>query len=248
MSIGSDLARIEGAKAALKTSLEGKGVTVPAATKIDGYPALVDSIDTSGTVVDNGLKITEFDVDMNPTKVEVLGDTIWRRAFASNASGTYPWRFVTEIIAPDATEVFAQGINNLPALTSVSLPSVTTLAQTSIYGNSSLTSLSLPELTSAGIYTVYGNNSVQSYYFPKCTNIIGPMGFTAPNPNFVTAQIGSIGYPVTELSGDTFYNATSEALVITVYVTPGSQPLARAPWGATNATIVYRSAVDGSVL
>ena len=48
MGIRSDLDRIKNAKAALKTAIEGKGVTVPSATLIDGYPALVDSISTSG--------------------------------------------------------------------------------------------------------------------------------------------------------------------------------------------------------
>lgn len=46
--IAADLTRIIGAKSDLKTSIEGKGVTVPAATKIDGYAALVDQIQTGG--------------------------------------------------------------------------------------------------------------------------------------------------------------------------------------------------------
>lgn len=46
--IAADLTRILGAKADLKTSIEGKGVTVPAATKIDGYASLVDQIQTGG--------------------------------------------------------------------------------------------------------------------------------------------------------------------------------------------------------
>lgn len=46
--IAADLTRILGAKSDLKTSIEGKGVTVPAATKIDGYAALVDQIQQGG--------------------------------------------------------------------------------------------------------------------------------------------------------------------------------------------------------
>jgi len=45
MGIRSDLDRIKNAKAALKTAIEGKGVTVPSATLIDGYPALVEDIE-----------------------------------------------------------------------------------------------------------------------------------------------------------------------------------------------------------
>lgn len=48
MSIATEITRLQTAKADLKTSIEGKGVTVPSATKIDGYADLVDSIQTGG--------------------------------------------------------------------------------------------------------------------------------------------------------------------------------------------------------
>ena len=48
MSIATDLTRLQTAKADLKTAIEGKGVTVPSATKIDGYADLVDSIPSGG--------------------------------------------------------------------------------------------------------------------------------------------------------------------------------------------------------
>lgn len=44
MSITSEINRLKSAKTALKASIEGKGVTVPSATKIDGYASLVDQI------------------------------------------------------------------------------------------------------------------------------------------------------------------------------------------------------------
>ena len=48
MAISTEIQRLQGAKASLKTSIENKGVTVPAATKIDGYAALVDQIQAGG--------------------------------------------------------------------------------------------------------------------------------------------------------------------------------------------------------
>lgn len=48
MSIASELNRLLQAKADLKAAIEAKGVTVPAATTIDGYAALVDSISGGG--------------------------------------------------------------------------------------------------------------------------------------------------------------------------------------------------------
>ena len=47
-TIAQELTRIQNAKASLKTSIENKGVTVPSATLIDGYPALVDQISGGG--------------------------------------------------------------------------------------------------------------------------------------------------------------------------------------------------------
>jgi len=44
MSIASEVARLVSAKAALKSSIEGKGVTVPSTTTLDGYAALVGQI------------------------------------------------------------------------------------------------------------------------------------------------------------------------------------------------------------
>lgn len=48
MSITSELNRLQQAKSDLATSITNKGVTVPAATTLDGYAALVDQIQTGG--------------------------------------------------------------------------------------------------------------------------------------------------------------------------------------------------------
>ena len=48
MSIATEITRLQTAKSDLKTAIEGKGVTVPSATKIDGYADLVESIQTGG--------------------------------------------------------------------------------------------------------------------------------------------------------------------------------------------------------
>ena len=48
MSIQTELTRITNAKAAIKTAIEGKGVTVPASTLLDGMAALIESIETGG--------------------------------------------------------------------------------------------------------------------------------------------------------------------------------------------------------
>ena len=48
MSVQSEITRIESAKTAIVTAIEGKGVTVPDGTLLDGMPALIESIEAGG--------------------------------------------------------------------------------------------------------------------------------------------------------------------------------------------------------
>ena len=48
MSIQTELTRITNAKAAIKAAIEGKGVTVPAGTLLDGMASLIESIAAGG--------------------------------------------------------------------------------------------------------------------------------------------------------------------------------------------------------
>ena len=48
MSIQTELTRITNAKAAIKAAIEGKGVTVPDATLLDGMAPLIESIEAGG--------------------------------------------------------------------------------------------------------------------------------------------------------------------------------------------------------
>ena len=48
MSIQTELTRLTNAKAAIQTAIEGKGVTVPEATLLDGMASLIESIEAGG--------------------------------------------------------------------------------------------------------------------------------------------------------------------------------------------------------
>ena len=48
MSIQTELTRITNAKAAIKAAVEGKGVTVPDGTLLDGMASLIESIEAGG--------------------------------------------------------------------------------------------------------------------------------------------------------------------------------------------------------
>ena len=100
MSIQTELTRLTNAKAAIKTAIEGKGVTVPNGTLLDGMAALIQAIQAgggniaSGTIswatVTGAITNTEFvhnlgvvpilfiispafDISSNPSKTKKIG-------------------------------------------------------------------------------------------------------------------------------------------------------------------------------
>jgi hypothetical protein len=50
MSIQTEIVRLENAKAAIKTAIEGKGVSVPETALMDGYGEFIESIQASGGI------------------------------------------------------------------------------------------------------------------------------------------------------------------------------------------------------
>lgn len=74
-------------------------------------------------------------------------------------------------------------------------------------------------------------------------------------PKLETVELGSIGYPVVVTRDNIFQNDT-QAFTITMYVNASTLAEAQAipdvgalaPWGATNATIIYKSSTTGEVL
>ena len=65
MGIQTDLSRIINAKAAIKAAIEGKGVTVPEATLLDGMAALIESIEAGGGNFATGTFTTTDDITSN---------------------------------------------------------------------------------------------------------------------------------------------------------------------------------------
>ena len=65
MSIQTELTRLTNAKAAIKTAIEGKGVTVPDATLLDGMASLIESIEAGGGNFATGTFTTTDDITSN---------------------------------------------------------------------------------------------------------------------------------------------------------------------------------------
>lgn len=142
---------------------------------------------------------------------------------------------------PDSVEsIGGYSFQKCTAMTLDKLPaSLTTLADYSF----PLSGITISEIPSG--VTRLGNS-----VFSECTGItnINAPGVTnisgsafSKCTNLATAVIGSEGNPVTNISSSAFSNCTN-LTDITVYVSDPATALANSPWGATNASIVYKQA------
>lgn len=94
-----------------------------------------------------------------------------------------------------------------------------------------------------------GCTSLEEVFFPQSTGIGSTMSFTNCS-SLVTVQFGSVGHSVTSMptTSNIFTSSTSH-FTFTIYVNDDVElPLPYQPWGATNATIIYRSATTGEVI
>ena len=74
MSIQTELTRITNAKAAIKAAIEGKGVTVPEATLLDGMAALIDAIETGSTsnnIIAGSFTLAESLINASPLYIDI---------------------------------------------------------------------------------------------------------------------------------------------------------------------------------
>ena len=70
MSVQTEITRIESAKTAITTAIEGKGVAVPTGTKLDGLAALVESIEVGG-----GGVVTTLHINVTAVNIETMEAT-----------------------------------------------------------------------------------------------------------------------------------------------------------------------------
>ena len=77
MSVQSEITRIESAKTAIATAIEGKGVTVPDGTLLDGMASLIESIEAGG-----GYEITTGNI----TPSETTTSLSWEHGLSTTPS------------------------------------------------------------------------------------------------------------------------------------------------------------------
>ena len=86
MSIQTELTRITNAKAAIKTAVEGKGVTVPDGTLLDGMAALIESIESGVSGVWCG-SVTPVSSTVAVTVSPVVGDELYNAVQGNKVIG-----------------------------------------------------------------------------------------------------------------------------------------------------------------
>ena len=89
MSIQTELTRLTNAKAAIQTAIEGKGVTVPSGTLLDGMASLIESIEAGGEMKVEVFSITPAD-EISIETYEIGETTITNPHFCVCFDGTQP--------------------------------------------------------------------------------------------------------------------------------------------------------------
>lgn len=198
MSIQTELTRITNAKAAIKTAIEGKGVTVPDGTLLDGMAALISSIEAGGggTNIDwrgfpvlTGTFTPSTDITSNYTISFQEGERIHYRTI--DGSGT-KWKPMF-LLFPDTQNVqslkqgYIQNVGNFP--------------NTNVQGNSSN--------NTGTIFAYVDGTSVNTTYVKGVYGVtISETGFSSSSASYQEVTITSVKIPATsslKLQGGLIY-------------------------------------------
>lgn len=192
MSVATEIARIQGAKADLKTAIEAKGVTVPSATTIDGYATLVAQISGGG----GGFDLAGLKLGTKTTIAKADGDylaSFMSKANACNGlfNGTTTitsadYSGITTLSGQSCMQSIHQGNTGLTSVDFSNLASTTggSVLRSAFSGCTGLTSIAFPSLASISgtyaLYTTFQNcTSLASVSFPALATVP-----TASNSNW----------------------------------------------------------------
>ena len=213
MSIQTELTRIKNAKAAIKAAIEGKGVTVPDGTMLDGMAALIAGIEAGGgdTSVEDGL-IERIITEYSNSRVTKIGnyvfnqyDTLTKADFpAATSIGSYAFNYCSKLKTanfPVATSIGAYAFYRCSVLTKADFPAVTSIGAYAFRSCSILSTADFPAVTSIGENVFYQCERLSTANFPVATSI-GAYAFY--RCGFATAN-----FPVATSIGDDAFERCS---------------------------------------
>ena len=156
MSIQTELTRLTNVKAAIKTAIEGKGVTVPEATLLDGMAGLIESIEAGGGATEPYIEEV-IDGNGDITNATLHGYTIIRNNAFYNCTN------LALVSLPSGLTSIGNGAFYMcTKLALTSLPSgITSIGDLAFYG-----CLGLASLTFEG-----KPKKISSSAFNQCTNL-----------------------------------------------------------------------------
>ena len=216
MSIASEISRLQTAKEDLAASIEAKGVTVPAATKLDGYPALVDAIQAGSggggvtvealSVTSNGTYTAPTGTAYSPVTVNVSGgggdiETINKLISGEMGNESYTFPITTlgrcfssttgafSLSMPNLTNVRAKYAVERSEIVSFSAPLLTSGNPYMFSTCASLQSVDLPSLTEIAEYMFFECYSLPKLFFPNAI----ARDFAAAKSGIVTAVVAGTG-------------------------------------------------------
>lgn len=223
MSIASELSRLQQAKSDLATSIDNKGVTVPAATTLDGYAALVDQIqqgglpydaeieyiESTGTqYIDTGITLVyatdivemSLNIAITSGSSRQLNGTNGYLFFGVNASQKFE-------IGAVASGTYDSDFHNWYLSTKVNRKVAGVIDSAAYYGASNVSS------SNTSVYALYlfalgGTNGAAAALFikQKLKNaVIRKNG--AVVRDFIPVRVGQVGYLYDRVSGELFGNA-----------------------------------------
>lgn len=220
---------------ALDSIPEGAYVPVVKDGKVYRAPA-------KGVGIARGVRYDRVDANGYPLEATLLttdGQVLPRQFYCVNT--TYPFYATERINLPeDIVTVGPYAFRYCRGITEIHLPMAQSIGSYALQGCIKLTEIELPSAETVEAYAFSNCTFLEKAILPKVTGLSGNNAF-----NYCTAlktvQLGSVGHPVSSLAANTFLNCTQSGLTITIYTTGGAA-LSGAPWGATNATIIYKEA------
>lgn len=217
MSIATEITRLQTAKADLKTAIEGKGVTVPSATLIDGYADLVDSIPSGGssggkTVVASGeflgassagrqeisignkMAATDFYLLIKAkedSEFERNGYSfVWLALCVLSDLGRYNLSNNGDCAFTAAHRVYDKNNDVLTALTAGAyIKDMQTVNEGGLRGTSDFNTFSLARNASAGAFHIYFGHSNSLYNLPSNVTYEYEVVYFGSNPSTDIVEI-----------------------------------------------------------
>lgn len=200
MSIQTELARIKGAKADLKSWVEENGVTVPDGTLIDGLVTLAKTVETGG-----GGSDTQIDGLIDRSITEISNS----RVTSIGKFAFYGCSNVVTVHFPAVTSISDNAFYSCKKLTAADFPAVKNIGSSAFQSCISLTTADYPAVTSIGNVAFMGCSNLTTLILRNTNNVCTLSNTNALNGTLIKSGTGYIYVPAALV--DSYKTATNWA-------------------------------------